>query len=822
MRLVSRILRHVKSERFVLHPLVQPISRQYSGTPHYSSSIRGFPAYVASKDGDGADRSLSETPENSQPVPVDRQEPDVSLVQQTRYFGRWRAILTDPHRLAIESDFARRGPAKTWPRTLLVDMFHRYGDFALWSCLLDYQKRVNGDLGVFAVWKGLWGRKSLYDVDGPLAPMFWRVILEAAVRSDAEEFLETVWIYSEWMYDAHGVKWPHLYSTVLSHFLRTHQHKRVLQWQIRLSRHFYPGPDEFARLVKQFATDKELHRFSTLQSLYFVNQDHKLYDQLVPYLYDLGESRLAYEWRCACLRLDDLPSASALTSVKPFLRYLRGYFPREPLHPQEEAAINDQVSESVGEDDKPLELSREFVNRVHGETFGISVKNYNDRLGAKWFASTWVSLNTAISTISALGIETIGPLSLQSIALREHTPGGVLARIDQLRQHGISVLNSNYLQMILYLAKNNDNELLSDLLRCDLHPDVFGDPDLQARLLSSMDDSSDWKTHRLLLVSQIITLDRAARKTANAIVRARFMQRDRPGMLRILQDMMAMKISIDHEQTELIFETLVKEAPSHHYPTQLMFFYLAVCRQLIAMEVPVPIRCWRKLLFILIRQNKLGEFEKLCFELVRLYTESQFSRPGFVPMHLEDVPEAMKTPLASVENLLGLYIPLDLPRRLPEHPLRHIIYPKMMRVLVRCTFFAAISKPRKAVPALHSHRHQPRDFHSAYAVRLLRMLRDRGVVINYRLVAHYIKLRLTTLYGPVVFSKRTEQIMKANNTLTLGEMKALVDEAWGEELLPPLEELRAYIHKFGLKFSEHNIEYLESQGKSRPVIQAVL
>ncbi|KAI5919121.1 hypothetical protein F4810DRAFT_521875 [Camillea tinctor] len=822
MRLVSQILRHVKSERIVLHLLAQPISRRCPGTPRYSSGIRAFSAHVVSTEGDGDYRLLPGAPEESHLVPVDHQQTDVSLIQHTRHFGRWRALLTDPQRLAIESDFARRGPAKTWPRTLLVDKFHRFGDFALWSCLLDYQKRVNGDLGVFSVWKGLWGRKSLYDVEGPLAPMFWRVLLEAAVRSDAEEFLETVWIYSEWMYDAHGVKWPHLYLTVLPHFLRTHQHKRALQWHIRLSLHFYPGPDEFAQLVKQFVTDKELHRFSTLQSLYLVNRDHKLYDQLIPYLYSLGESRLAYEWRCTCIRLDDLPSDSASASVKPFLRYLRGYFPREHLVPQEVAAIDGQNPEPKEETDKPLKLSREFVNRVHGETFGISVKNYNDRLGAKWFASTWVSLNTTISAVAALGIEAIGPLSLQSIALREHTPGGVLARIDQLREHGISVVNSNYYQMILYLAKKNDNELLADLLRCDLHPDVFGDPDLQAQLLSSMDESSDWKTHRLLLVSQIITLERAARKTANAIVQARFLQRDRQGMLRILQDMMAMKISIDHEQTEKIFYSLVKDARSHHYPPELLFFNLSVCRQLIAMEVPVPIRCWKKLLFILVRQSRLAEFEKLCFELVRLYTESQFSRPGFVPMHLEDVPEALRTPLASVENLLGLYIPLDLPKRLPEHPLRKIIFPKMIRVMLRCTFYAAIKQPKKAAPALHSSRRRPRDFHAAYAIRLLRMLRDRGVTINYRLLAHYVKLRLTTLFGPVVFTKRNEQLIRAKNTFSLEEMKTLVDEAWGEELLPSLDELRAYIQEFGLRASEHNVEFLERRGKSRPVIQAVL
>ncbi|KAI1497163.1 hypothetical protein F5X99DRAFT_398033 [Biscogniauxia marginata] len=825
MRLMSRALRHVKLQQSIIYPSIHsrpPASRQCPGAPQYSPGIRTFSASLVTSTGDGTDQFPS-GPHEKLPAASDnpQQEPDVSLIQQTRYFGRWRAILTDPLRLAIESDFARRGPAKTWPRTLLVDKFHRYGDFALWSCLLDYQKRVYGDAGVFAVWKGLWGRKSLYDVDGPLAPMFWRVVLEAAVRSDDDEFLETVWIYSEWMYNAHGVKWPRLYSTILTHFLRTHQHKRVMQWQLRLTPHFYPGPNDFTEMIKRFATDRELYRFSTLQSLYFVNPDHSLYDELVPYLYGLGESRLANAWRRTCIRQDDLPSASVLPSLRPFLRFLKGYFPSEPLHPKEEAALDGQNFESP-EDTQQVELSREFVNRVHGGTFHISPKNYNDRLGAKWFASSWVSLDTAISTVAALGIETIGPLSLQSIALREHTANGVLNRINQLREHGISVVNSNYLKMILYLAKSKDDELLFDLLQCDLHPDVFDDLGLQTRILDSMVNSSDWRTHRLLLVAKIITLEQAARKAANALVGTRFMQRDQQGMLRILHDMKAMKISIDHDRVELIFNTLATEAPSHHYPPRLLFFYLSVCRQLVAMEVPVPIRCWRKLLYGLLRQNNLDEFEKLCFELVGMYTGFQSSRPGFVPMHLGDVPEVMKTPLAGVENLLGIYVPLDLPKRLPVHPLRLLFRTKMLRVIVRCTFFAFLQQSTKAVPALQPVRHQPRAFHSAYSIRLLRMLRNRGVVVDAHRLAHQIKLQLTTLFGPVLLTKRTAQTMRVNNTFTLEEMKALVDEAWGEELLPPLEELRAYIDKHGRKISEKNARYLESQGKRGPRVRTVL
>ncbi|CAJ2507958.1 Uu.00g091440.m01.CDS01 [Anthostomella pinea] len=828
MRLVCRVLRDVKPKRSILHPRIHipsPCSQFCARNPQghallYSQGTRRFSTTLVTDTEDAGDLLLNElsdtpsTPENASR----QQELDVSLVQQSKLFGRWRPLLTNPHRLAIESDFTRRGPAKEWRGRLLVDHFDHRGDFALWSCLLDYQTRVNGQLGALNVWRGLWGRKSLYDVDSPLAPMFWRVMLEAALNTDDEKTLESVWIYSEWMYDVHGVKWPQIYTTVMGHLLRNHKHQQALQWQLRLTPNFYPGPQDFADLVTEFATDKEQYRLSTLQTLYIVNPDHQLYDTLVPYLYNLGESRLAMKWRNTCVRYDDLPLAPV--PARPFLRFLQGYFPSEFLHPEEIAATGDlnlEIEEPIQPD-----LSREFINRVHGNTFGISVKNYNDRLGAKWFASSWVSLNAAISTISALGIEKIGPLSLQSIALRENTSEGVLKRIAQLQEHGISVVDSNYFKTVLYLAELKDDELLRDLLESDLHPDVFDDLVLQTRLLESTVASSDWRTYRLLLVAKVVTLQQSPRKAANALVEVYFRQRDQQGLSRILADMQAMKVGIDHEKTSLIFESLESERQSTGLTSDALTFYLSVCQELTKMDVPVPRNRWRIILFGLIRGGKLDEVEKLCLELVNLFTRSHSARPGFVPMHLEDIPEAMKKRLSGVENLLGVYVPLDLPRTSALHPLRLLFDKKLMSTMIRVSFYTLLEPKGKTGPTIQTQRHQPQAFHCGRAVKFLGMLREQGLDVNAGTVARYVKQWLTTLYGNAILTKKASQRMRANNTLTLGEMKDLLDEAWGDELLPPLDELQREIAKRSGEASQKNSKYLIGRGRRPPSIRSVL
>ncbi|KAI1482589.1 hypothetical protein F4774DRAFT_370092 [Daldinia eschscholtzii] len=835
MRLVSRILRDVMPKRFVFHPriaLSHPRPQLHGrdiqlSVPRYGKNAR---YYFSVSPSNGSESPfgilLSELSGNVQVTrktpPTQQQKPAFSLIQERKLFGKWRPILTDPYRLSVESDFDRRGPAKTWRSQLLVDKFENRNDLALWSALLDYQKRVNGDLGVWHVWKGLWGRKSLYDIESPLAPAFWQTMLEAAVKYGDSKFLSSVWIYSEWMYEMHGVKWPQLYSTILSHLLRTHQHHQALKWQLRLTPNFYPGADEFASMIKQFVTDKELYRLPTLESLYIVNPDHRLYDILVPYLYNLGASRLAAQWRRICVQHDDLPLAPI--PARPFLRFLRGYFPWVPLSPPESAAIDDLVFESKEDEEEDagkIEITREFVNRVQGATFGISVKNYNDRLGAKWLASSWVSLNAAISTISALGISEIGPLSLQSIALREGTSKGVLERMEQLRAQGISVVDSNYLRLVLYLAKVKDDELLLDLLHSDLHPDVFDDSELQSQLLSSTANSEDWRTYRLMLATQLAVMDKSARQTANALAQSYILRKDRVGLSKLLDDMKAMRITIDSNQTTLLFETLASETKSTYMTEESLYFFLPICRQLAAMEIPMPARCWRKILYCLTRQGRVDDLEKLSIDLADMFTSFQSSRPGFVPVHPEDIPEPVKKPLSGVENLLGVYIPLDLPTTRPSHPLRLIFDNRLIGTIVRYSFRPP-QVPSKEITSLQSHRQWSASSGAARGIRLLRALHDRGVLIDKPHLASLIKLRLIILYGPGYPTKRAWQVARANSSLTLKEMKSCLDEAWGEELLPPLEKLEKEIETRGHELMLEEQDYLQNMGKTMPQPRVML
>ncbi|KAI1811357.1 hypothetical protein GGS20DRAFT_563365 [Poronia punctata] len=804
MRLGGRLIRQVKLERhgLSLHVSVRLIcSQPCSGDGRWSiprdqnSARRSSASFYDYQENSAISLPELQIPEASRPTRSPLQKASAPLVHESTIFQKWRSLVTDPARLLVESDFAREGPAKNLKGPLLVNKSENRTDMALWGCLLDFQTRINGPAGVVKIWKGLWGRKALYHVDGPLAEMFWRVILDGILASDDPHLLEGVWLYSEWMFDLHGVRWPHLYATIITHMLRTHQYRQVLPWALRLTPNFYPGPDEFGKIITRFASDRALNETGTLESLYKMNCDHKLYNTLLPHLYNLGESEMARKWRRLCIQYGDLPLENS--AVTPFLRFLQAYHwqdDEDHLSPVEAAVLQAGPQHAAGTGPK---LSREAVNIIYGETFGISPKNYNDRLGAKWLASRWVSLDTAVSALSALGVQRIGPLSLQSIGLRAGSAEELANRISQLEEQHIHIEQSNYVELVRYLVRQKDDELLQNLLESDFHPDVFDDVDLQTRLLSSGTGSSECLNHQLLLVARIVVFHRSAQDIANSIFRLRFHNRDRDGVRRILEDMKSRNLMLNPAEVERVHDSIAEdyEAGEKGLSLPLTMFYLAVLRQLGMMGIPAPLSSWRLLLINMAQNGGFNELDKLCVGLIDAFFKPSPPRLGFVPVHVADVPQAMRDPRWHVREQQAIHIPQDLPVDLETHPLRLLFNEELIAHMIQSAFVAALGQGYVTRHGKRYHPFETQAIRIRTVLRTLRVLYNRVPLVDVKVLQCILTDCLVQLYAREKAPTTKVKKMRARNTLTLSEMKQVIDEAWGGNLLPSVTVLRETIQK---------------------------
>ncbi|KAK8058390.1 hypothetical protein PG994_008838 [Apiospora phragmitis] len=806
MRPVNRTLRDVKLRR--------PVSSLQPTRHHTPLSLLARPAYRRhdalstpwKRDLATAPSTLDMTMLEPFPSPSDKlashnidANATISPLQQSASFGKWQRLSLKSGRLAIESDFTRTGPAKHYHLPLQVDKLENQNDFELWYCLLDYLQRHHGDDGVYRLWSGMWGRKALYKTDKTSSLVFWQTILETALRYDNERFLDNIVVYAEWMKKIHNNEWPNLYMGFMSYYLRSHEHGKALRWHVRLVPNFRPSSGEFTSLIKQFCTDEVLNDSGTLPRLYTTSHERHVYDSVVPYLYARGCSRLARLWHKTCLRVGDGPTLYA--PARPFLRYYAGYYPeeREDWSEIELDAMGtlDQHSsqqktdgtEDVTEDGEP-EQTRSLP-RVHE------------------------------SRPRGLGHPADRP-PLTTVDCTERSEPG--RRSEEYRPSpgpGNFTPESNYVKSIQHLAKSRDTELLLDLLQCDLHPDVFDDIELHSKLMDSSRASGDIRTYNLLLATRLATFASSSEASANMMLVFFLAIEDHWNIIRVLRDMHHWRISLHPKHVKKLFKLMkinaplhpseeIREFPSPRLPTPHdVRFCQGLLWTLRRMDVPIPAHINQRLIISFGRQGKMKYIIPIMRDIINYYTKWHGTRPGFIPVSVRDLPEAMTRPLRGVPKLLGVFIPIDTPASRPNHPLAQIFNPWVIQSLIRWSF-RKISDVHAEAPLLQLQRKAATSgVEFVRVIAVVRTLKDAGVNIEVNKVRKAIILRLAELYGSVEPMKKLTKSVRRRNHFSLVQVKELCDQAWRDEkqpLLPGLEELRQEIQKLDVYNANWNDE----------------
>ncbi|KAL1900274.1 hypothetical protein Sste5346_002585 [Sporothrix stenoceras] len=772
-----------------------------------------------------------------------------------QHYGKWRELIFDYDRLMFESGLA---PPSVYPEDAQrsVDRPENAADISLWSAIFNFAQRRGDSDGALVVWREIFQRQQLYQVDGVVANAFWMSVVTAALEAHGSSFLESTWAYAEWMHDTHGRLWPHYYRLVVSSFLDRGDYNGALQWHLRLSPHFSLPKRDFFDLLKTYITDPHPELQETLQYIYVTGRHRALYDTIVPLLWSRGRSAVARAWRETLVRHNDLPASS---SSRPFLQFVAGYYPETELTHQEQILVNSRPSQYLSPPppkpapkapDLPTNLFH-LMNRVHGETFGIQEKAFNDKIGSKWFATKWVSLDTAINMLYSLGVEEIGPLSLQSIALRSGDLAGVLRSLEHLEQCHIGVGNANYSKAIRYLARMGDAETLNELLRSELHPDVFDDIVLQRQVLGSATYIGDWKTHRLVLAVRLAVSEDALETTSNKLLITSLSQKKKAFALRLLDEFSARSMEVTSATCESVSEIILADAPRKFDPNDApdVDFYAALCRRLLAMRLPVATEVWQNILLIYGRLGRLDDLEKTALDIVDQYVSLQTTRLPQKPVssatsspsspssksssmilsssdetaafkvHIADVPDIVRGETQKLVDVGYRLLPRDLPLHHPLHPVSLIFNEDIVPSIVRWYFHRRTAyrqkkgarivsrmrpakaaakkaadgsiipkKPKPYTPAPPSDA-APSDFNLAGGIRLLAMLHERGVDISMQTVRSETLICIVALFGPESMSTRYWQPSRAANQLKLGEVKAFCDAAWasGDEIAEHLE-----------------------------------
>jgi hypothetical protein len=424
-----------------------------------------------------------------------------------------------------------------------------------------------------------------------------------------------------------------------------------------------------------------------------------------------------------------------------------------------------------------------MMNLVHGKAFGIEPKKYSDRLGARWFATNWISLDLAINMVHALGVQEIGPLSLQAIALRETDPSGVVHRIDQLKQLGISLGSSVFSRSVESFARDGEVEYLQDLLKSDQHPDSYEDRQLQENLLSSYARTEDWAQYRLTASIRAIASRSSRVEQYNMIQQANIFRGNRSAVFKMLEEMRMQRIPVAQKTIHHILRHFLPTRRRGHAPDRSqrslddLQTAISILTTIMKFGSSVPATSWREIIRRLGMLGRFDDLEKLCLWLAAWYNPNSTLR------------------LQSAKNLsqvLPIHSPHLAPALIPTshkfHPLRILFSNSLQRAIVEWGFIhEPLRQPFQSAFVLDNSSTagklaEQRAYHYTRGVRLLRQLQNQGVYIDVAQIRRALRNRFAILYNPGKSRIARNELLRQQNVCTRKDMVAQLNNAWGADI----------------------------------------
>lgn len=490
-------------------------------------------------------------------------------------------------------------------------------------------------------------RANFSPIVDPSSELLRDYILLAALK-DATR-LAVFFLVAQHLRDELDFEWPELYARIVHHFLGHADYDAARLWHLRLMPTFTPSAQEFGALLASFAVDPTRQLQFVLKQLYSMSPIRQIYNHLIPTLFEYGQSQTARKWRKFLISYKDVPSPQTSRS-RPFLKFCNQYYPKMPLL-DEEWEILDRRSTSSPKLDKQVVPK----SRTRG-TKAI----YGDSFTARWFASSWASIEFGINLMHRLGLKTIGPRSLQSLALRESDAESVTNHIVQIEKLGITVARTTYCSALVMFAKEGRDDLLTALVNCDIHPEEFDDLETLGMLKHAAYRQQDKERVRLLEEIETAILGQSSEKDKQQPPR-RVAQKSQEfnrllknalhegtdfarGRL-ILDKMESANVELSQPNALKILEHVFQEL--YYFPKKdrqqrfgrgrdpILERAIQVTRQVSRHDIAVPTRYWRVLLYNLGRLGRFQELEELSHEIVDLYA---CAPNGLIPVHPHDMP----------------------------------------------------------------------------------------------------------------------------------------------------------------------------------------
>ena len=284
-------------------------------------------------------------------------------------------------------------------------------------------------------------------------------------------------------------------------------------------------------LARRASSSFKLPAYEALMEIYRNSNERDLYDEIVLPLVEKGKLNMARRWHTLCTFRDDRPSE--LVALHPVIQIF-----------SVEASTISRSKQGVGKYNQ--ELTRRLLGR---DTAPV---RFEDSFCARMFATRTFTPASIIQGLVMVGVNEIGPQAVRAMASRTRPIEELPMRFEDLKTAGIALQGSVFSLALEKFALEQKWHLVRSMLESDQHPDVFGDADLQRKLLEYYLDQEDFgQAQRTLAILTLFHKDFSG-ESWNLLLQVYIQQSGPQHVVGVLRDMQAHSVMLSTESVTAI------------------------------------------------------------------------------------------------------------------------------------------------------------------------------------------------------------------------------------------------------------------------------
>ena len=265
---------------------------------------------------------------------------------------------------------------------------------------------------------------------------------------------------------------------------------------------------------------------------------------------------------------------------------------------------------------------------------GESESVLSETFCARAYATTMFSLHFISSSLSAVGVQSLGPLSFRELVSRCSNVREVRENMRHLTRLSIGLRHCKYTDFILDAVERDDMEAVRSIVSSDLHPEMYEDMDLQRKLLRQYASANDpISAHRTLAILMSDS-EQSKVESFNVLLQAYLIARERDWdlIVKLVDDMHAHDIGVSQETLQQILSSVLTGSQPTYAPGRRRVeigkagrLLLKIQRNHTSQGGIVPLEAWNRLLHHHGRNSQLDELDDLSLALASMGTQAHGS-----------------------------------------------------------------------------------------------------------------------------------------------------------------------------------------------------